>query len=108
MAKYYDGNFIQIPKIMDEDKFASLSLPAFKLFFYLKNLEHNYTGKKNDSFYCSTDRLVAITKLGKTSIIKAKKELVKNGLIETWQVPHPNPTCKTLAKAHISMYRILA
>jgi hypothetical protein len=98
MAKYNKEAFFQIPRLhfKNHDHPATinrLSLPAFKLYFWLKELEHRLTSdkkKKNkakqDYFYRSDNQLVLDTGLSHGSIQKAKVELKSLGFYETWQM----------------------
>ena len=81
-------------------KFQNLSVYAKWLYQTLKELEHRYTGKKNDSytvvfegvtspkgwFYCGMEKLVFLSGISESSIRRARKELEKAGLLKMCKV----------------------
>lgn len=130
MAKYKQGFFFQVSREpfkptghaftgIPEAKINDLSLSAFKLYFWLHELEHRFTsgeieghkkkkGKQTDWFFRSDADLVSDTELSHGAISKAKKELVAEGFIQTWQM-HWIVDVKTRKKSykHVTAFRIL-
>lgn len=98
MAKYNQEAFFQVPRILfkNTDQPAtinSLSLSAFKLYVWLKELEHRFTSDRKkkkkpsqDYFYRSDADLMHDSGLSHGAIQKAKKELSAKGLYQTWQM----------------------
>lgn len=80
--KYNNKSYLEFPR--EFEKYRDLSESAFKLFGFLKELEHLYTdGYGDDWFYRTNEQLCADTGLSINTIKKAKKELLRAGLIET-------------------------
>lgn len=81
-------------------KYHALSVNAKWLYQTLKECEHRFTGAKNDStqvifegventknwFYAGTDKLVFMSGMSKSSVRRARKELIDVGLVRTCNV----------------------
>lgn len=119
--KYKDGPFFQISRAPFQDNpyqadINNLSLAAFKLYIWLNELEHRYTGikktkskkPKQDWFFRTTKDLSVDTNLSQRTITKSKEELSKHGFIMTWQM-HWIVNAKTQQKSekHVTAFRIL-
>lgn len=101
VVKFYDKiKHINIysPKYADDKylKFHALSVNAKWLYQTLKEMEHRYTGIKNNTytvifegvantknwFYAGTDKITYMAGMSKSSVRRARKELVNAGLIK--------------------------
>lgn len=102
------GNFLQLSReIFNNEKYKELSKDACWLFVVLNELEHKYTGKKEDFFFRSNQELAIDSRMKLTSMKKAKKELEECKLIQTWQMNWIDTKTKKKSEKHVTAYRIL-
>lgn len=103
--KYKKGNYLQLSRnIFKED---TLSVNAKWLYVVLNELEHRFTGKKEDFFTRSNSQLVADTGMSLSTVKKAKRELLsRTDLVQTWQSHFVSMDGKK-SKTHYTAYRIL-
>lgn len=87
MMENCKGGFIPLPRFSNYEKFARISASAFKMYVYLKEFECRYTGGTKSEFFCSAEQLGAVSGLSKSTIQRGRKELVDEGIIETWLAP---------------------
>ena len=107
MAKYQQGNFLQIARGgFITEIYKELSSGAFKMFVFLKELEHRYTNGNNQFFYYADKELAEMTGLQQRSIQEYRKELIESGLILYSKV-HFTLADGKKSKEKISCYKIL-
>lgn len=85
MRKYFEDviNYYKAPHSVDDsDDFKKLSPNSKVLFYTLCKLANRYV-KDNGWFYISTSELEEFLNKSKKSVIKAKKDLLKNNFIKT-------------------------
>lgn len=104
--KYKNGNFLQLDRKLFDDTYSNLSINAKWLYVVLVELEHKFTGKKEDFFFRSNEDLAKDSGMSLPTLKRAKKELEQTNLIKTWQSHFIYPNKKKSEK-HISTYRIL-
>lgn len=110
MAKYKSGNYLQKSRAIYQGNpsiFQQLSPPAVKLFEWLHECEHRFTGKNEDWFFRSNQQLAQDTNMSLRIINRAKKELRQKGLIETCNMHWIDRTTGKKSQKHITAYRIL-
>lgn len=84
--KHGNKHYLQLSRAIFTDKYKDLSNNAKWVFVVLNELEQKFTGDKTeDYFYCSDKELAAFCNLGLSTFKKAKSELSKTDLIQTWQ-----------------------
>lgn len=80
------GNYLQLSRrIFQGESYEGLSVNAKWLYVVLCELEHRFTGEKDDFFFRSNNDLVKDTGLSLATLKRAKKELLQTDLIQTWQ-----------------------
>lgn len=104
--KYKDGNFLQLDRKLFNDTYSNLSINAKWLYVVLVELEHKFTGKKEDFFFRSNEDLAKDSGMSLPTLKRAKKELMQTNLIEIWQT-HYIYQNKKKSEKHITAYRIL-
>jgi len=110
MAKYKAGNYLQMSREIyqgDSPAFWRLSRSALVLREWLHECEHRFTGEEVDWFFRSNEELARDTHMSLRTIKKAKGELQKMGLIETWNFHWTDPQTKKRSHKHVTAYRIL-
>lgn len=107
MAKYQRGHFLELPRslFMDE-RFLNLSDAGKWLYLVLKEDEHKFTGKGEDFFFRSNEDLAKDCGWKRTKLTRAKDEIIKSGLIETWQMHWIDRHTKKKSEKHVTAYRI--
>lgn len=104
--KYKQGKFLQLSRdIFKDDKFMQLNTTAKWLYFVLCELEHKFTGPKEDFFFRSNEDLSKDANLSMATLKRAKRELKESGYIKTFQVHWKGEDGK-LSRKHITGYRI--
>jgi len=107
MSKYKDGNFIQLSReVFKSPEFLKLSDSAKWLMFVLMENEHKFTGPKEDFFFRSNDDLAADCGWQRSKLCRIKEEVVKSGLIQTWQMHWVDKETKKKSEKHITAYRL--
>ena len=105
--KYKGTNFIQVKReIFNDEKYSELSREACWLYVVLNELEHRYTGEKEDYFFRSNEDLSKDARMGTTLLSKTKKELLATNLVQSWQMHWIDDSGKK-SKKKVSAYRIL-
>lgn len=106
MSKKKNGNFLQLSRrLFNNEKFQKLSNNAKWLYVVLNELEHRYTGEKENFFFRSNEELVRDTGLSLRVLIRAKREL--KGIVQIWPIHFVDPETKKKSQKHITAYRIL-
>ena len=107
MAKYQSGNYIQFSRHgFTTEVYKNLSSGAFKMFVFLKELEHRFTGRNSEFFYYSDSDLAIMSGLSVRSVKAYRKELIESGLILYSQAHFIDNKGKK-SKERISCYKIL-
>lgn len=105
--KYNNNNFLQLSRKLFTEDYINLSINAKWLFVVLNELEHRYTGKKEDFFTRSDSQLSVDTGLSLSTLKRAKSELKKTDLIQTWKCHFINNDTGKMSKVYYTAYRIL-
>ncbi len=105
--KYNNTNFLQLTRKLFQEQYKDLSINAKWLFVVLNELEHRYTGEKEDFFTRSDTQLSKDTGLSLSTLKRAKAELKKTDLIRTWKCHFVNPKTKIKSKVYYTAYRVL-
>ena len=104
--KRKNGNYLHLSrKLFNNEGFKALSLNAKWLYVVLNELEHKYTGDKENFFFRSNDDLALDTGFSLPTLKKAKREL--KPFIQMWQMHFRDTETKRLSKKHITAFRIL-
>lgn len=107
MAKYQRGHYIELPRsIFTDERFLKLSDSAKWLFLILKELEHRYSGSKEDWFFRSNKELAEDCGWNIKKLERVKPELIESGLINSWQMHWRDPETGKKSEKHISAYRV--
>lgn len=104
--KYNNTNYLQLTRKLFDSKYSTLSINAKWLFVVLNELEHKYTGTKEDFFTRSDTQLAKDTNLSLSTLKRAKAELKQTDLIQTWKCHFVNTSGKK-SKLYYTAYRIL-
>ena len=105
--KYKEGHFLQLSRdVFANEGFYELSGSTKWVYVILNELEHRYTGEKENYFFRSNEDLAKDANLSVTAIKKAKRELIKLGLIETWQIHFRDVATGKISEKHVTAYRM--
>ena len=108
MGKYKDGNYIQLPrKIFNDFDYESVPMYSRWIYTMMCELEHKFTGKKEDFFFRSDEDLASDCGLSVATIRRYKKPLIDSGLVEHWNTHFRDPITKKRSEKKVSAYRIL-
>jgi hypothetical protein len=102
------SNYLQLSRdLFNNDRFKKLSQNAKWLFVVLNELEHRFTGKKENYFFRSNQELATDSGMSLPTLKRAKAELKTAGVIETWNMHwvQDKDTGK-LSEKHVSAFRI--
>ena len=106
--KHGNTYYLQLTRrLFNDDKLKELSQNAKWLFVVLKELELRYTGPKENFFIRSDIELTTDTGMSLATLKRAKSELIKTDLIQTWKAHWLNKETKKKSEKHITAYRIL-
>lgn len=106
--KYGNTFYLELTREIFTDRYKDLSINAKWLFVVLNELEHRYTGtKQNDFFIRSNKSLCEDTGMSLSTLKRAKAELVKTDLIETWSSHYIDKNTKKKSIEHYTAYKIL-
>lgn len=83
--KHGNTFYLQLTRELFTDDYKDLSINAKWLFVVLNELEQRFTGKKEDFFTRSNQQLCKDTGMSLATLKRAKAELIKTDLIETWK-----------------------
>lgn len=104
--KHGNKNYLELSRKIFTEKYSHLSNNAKWLFVVLNELEQRYTGdKKEDYFYHSNEDLAKACNFGLSTLKKAKAELLKTDLVQSWQGHFVGEDGKKSEK-HFTYYRI--
>lgn len=108
--KHGNEFFLELSRHLFTDEYSDLSQNAKWLFVVLNELEQRFTGGKNnrDYFLRSDNELSKDSGMSISTLKRAKAELIKTDLIQTWQSHWIlDKESKKLSEKHITAYRIL-
>lgn len=104
--KYGNTFYIQLSREIFTDNYKSLSINAKWLYVVLNELEHRFTGKNADFFTRSNNQLCEDAGMSLSTLKRAKAELVKTDLIETWKCHFVYKDTKKKSTMSYTAYRI--
>lgn len=107
MAKLKGSNFLQLSRKIWKDEYKDLSVTAKWLYTTLNELEHRYTGDKQDFFFRSNEDLAKDCGISSRTLKRAKKELLDTDLVEHWLTHFIDQETGKKSKKKVSAYRIL-
>jgi hypothetical protein len=108
MGKYKDGNYIQLPrKVFNDYSYEELPIYSRWIYTVMCELEHKYTGKKEDFFFRSDEDLANDCGLSLATIKRYKKPLIELELIQHWNMHFRDTETGKLSEKKVSAYRIL-
>jgi len=107
MAKYGNTNFVQLSRGIFNGRGEGISYHGKWLYTVLTELEHRFSGNKTTFFYRSNEDLAIDSGMSVSTVKRRKTELVKKGLIQTWQTHWQNSETEKLSEKHVTAYRIL-
>jgi hypothetical protein len=108
--KHGNGFFLELSRHLFTEEYSDLSQNAKWLFVVLNELEQRFTGGKNnkDFFLRSDSELSKDAGMSVATLKRAKSELIKTNLVETWQSHWILDKAKNkLSEKHVTAYRIL-
>lgn len=104
MPKYKDGNFVQINRDIFKAEYHHNSI---LIYVVLSELEHRFTGKKENFFFRSLTDLAKDCRMNRTTVIKYRKPLIDDKWLQTWQMHWINPETQKKSEKKITAYRVL-
>jgi len=104
--KYKNGNWYQISK-SGRAKAKKTGPLGTLLYDTLVELEHNFTGKRENFFYRTLTELAADSSLSKSTVERLIPKLVEVKAIEAWQGHFINPETGKKSEKHMTFFRIL-
>jgi CRP-like cAMP-binding protein len=104
VAKYRDGYYVQLSREIFDN--PDLSEHAIYLYVMLVGLEHQFTGKDKDWFYRSDFDLAKDTRLSRSTLSRARKELINAGLIQVGKAKYKSPDGRK-SNFSVNTYRIV-
>ena len=107
MGKHNNVNFLQLNREIFNGRYAELHYLAKWLYAVLTELEHRYTGIKEDFFFRATQDLEKDTGMSGKTIRKYRKQLIDAGLLQTWQMHWVNPETKKKSEKSVTAFRVL-
>lgn len=99
--KYKDGNFIQLSRVIFDSEYITLSDSAKRMYCYLSELEHRYTGDEKNWFYKQDYEIANALNWSISKVQRAKKELEQAELVRV------SKTKSSKSTRHITAYEIL-
>ena len=107
--KRKQGNYLQLSRLLfrDDGNFKDLSYQAKWLYVVLNELEHKFSGTQKEDYFWRSNEDLAIDAGMKLSTMKAaKKELIDNDIVQTWQMHWIDKETKKRSEKHVTAYRI--
>lgn len=100
--------FLQLSRIIFyEPKFQKLSVNAKWLYVVLNELEHRFSGEKDNFFYRSNQDLADDAGFSLPTLKRAKRELIESGLVQVSFMHWVDSETGKRSKKHITAYQIL-
>lgn len=104
--KHGNKYYLQLSRKIFTEEYSNLSNNAKWLFVVLNELEQEFCGDKTeDYFYRSNEELAKDCNFGLSTLKKAKAELLKTDLVQSWQGHFVDDGGKKSEK-HFTYYRI--
>lgn len=107
MGKHNNVNFLQLNREIFNGKHKSLKWGAKYLYAALSELEHKFTGTKEDFFFRATKDLEGDTGMSAKTIRKYRNQLVDAGLIQTWRMHWVDQDTQKQSEKSVMAFRIL-
>lgn len=108
MSKRKEGNFIELSrKLFNDEKFKELSQNAKWVYVVLNELEHKYTGKKENFFFRSDNDLANDCDMALRTLKTAKSELKNKNIVQMWLTHFRDVKTGKLSEKHVTAYRVL-
>ena len=104
MPKYKDGNFVQVNRDIFKQDYHHNTVYIYVI---LSELEHRFTGKKEDFFFRSLTDLSKDCKMNRTTVTKYRKPLFEDGWVETWQMHWVDNETGKKSEKKVTAYRVL-
>jgi len=106
--KYGNKYYIELSR-ETFNNFTYKELPMYSrwIFTVLNELEHRYTGKKEDFFFRADTDLSEDCGISIATIKRYKKPLVDKGLVQHWNMHYIDKETGRKSEKKISAYRIL-
>ncbi len=108
--KRKQGNYLQLSRLLfreDDERFNKLSYQAKWLYVVLNELEHRFSGTQTENyFWRSNNDLARDAGMSLSTMKAAKKELVDNNVVQSWQMHWRDPTTGKLSEKHVTAFRI--
>lgn len=109
--KHGNTYFLQLSRlIFNDEPYKSLSINAKWLYIVLNELEQRFTSDgEKDWFYRSNEDLAADAGMSLPTLKRAKAELLKTDLVESWRthfVYNRDTPEEKLSEKRITVYRI--
>jgi hypothetical protein len=102
------GNYLHLSReIFNTPKWQQVSINAKWLYVVLNELEHKFTGPKEDFFFRSNEDLAKDAGMSLPTLKRAKKELKESGLVRMWNMHFVDKETGELSKKHITAFRLL-
>jgi hypothetical protein len=106
--KRKDRFFLQLSrKLFHDPEFQKLSINAKWLYVVLNELEHRFSGNKEDFFFRSNNDLAKDAGFSLPTLKRAKKELIESGLVQVSFMHWVDSETGKRSKKHITAYQIL-
>ena len=105
--KHNNIYYLQLTRRLFDEPYKDLSVNAKWLFVVLNELEQRYTGDKTeDYFYQSNEDLADLCGFSLSTLKRAKAELLKTDLIQSWQGHFEEEETGKKSEKHFTYYRI--
>lgn len=104
--KYGNTFYMEFPRLILTPEYEWISNNGRLLYLVLKELEQKFTGENKNWFFRSNEDLAKDCRFSLPTLKKAKAELVKSGLIKTWQSHYVDEDGNKSSK-HVTCYSIL-
>lgn len=104
MPKYKNGNFVQINRDIFNENYHHKTVYIYVI---LSELEHRYTGEKEDFFFRALGDLAKDCKMNRTTIVKYRQILIDDDWIHTWKMHYIDKKTGKKSEKHVTAYRVL-
>lgn len=104
--KHGNSNYLQLSRSIFTEKYKTLSLNAKWLFVVLNELEQRYTGNEKNYFFRSNEELAKDCGFSLAGLKRAKAELLKTDLVQTWQSHFVDSETGVKSSVHVTCYRV--
>lgn len=105
--KYKGSHFLQLSRgIFKNENFQNLSTNSKWVYVCLNELEHRFTGKKEDFFFHRDKDIAEFSGVSVSTVKRSKAQLTKFGMIQTWQMHWIDKVTQRKSEKHVTAYRI--